>query len=101
VLPPSTLTCVALIPFPPPADDAPLVHSALDGAPASRWINPDHITSLTPATKERAPGVELLVTCKLQGLPEDRWHLGVYRDVHAANAAWAEFIDYLSARTHG
>jgi len=91
-----TLTCVALIPFPPAADDAPLVHSALGGAPASRWINPEHITSLIPATLQGESDVELVVDHKLQGLPEGRWHLGRYADVEIATAAWGQFIRYVS-----
>lgn len=88
---------MALIPFPPSADDAPLVHSALKGPPPSRWINPDHLTSLIPSTIQGESDVELVVDYKLQGLPEGRWHLGHYREVQTAKAAWQQFIDYVSA----
>jgi hypothetical protein len=72
----------------------------LDGAPAARWINPTHLTSATPITKELGSrSVELLATIKLQGLPEDRWHLGIYPSAEAANAAWLQFIGYLSANS--
>lgn len=90
---------MALVPFPPSADAAPLVHSALDGAPASRWINPAHITSMVPTTRERDFRIELTVTVKLQGMTEDRWHLGSYEDVAAADAAWRQFIAHLSEKS--
>lgn len=90
---------VPLIPFPPSPADAPLVHSALDGTPASRWINPAHITSMVPSTRERDFRAELTVSVKLQGMAEDRWHLGTYDDLAAADAAWGQFIAYVSANS--
>jgi hypothetical protein len=90
---------VALIPFPPAADQAPAVHAALGAPPAARWINPDHLTSLIPATLQGDHTVELVVDYKLQGLPEGRWHLGHYKDLEHAHEAWAEFIGYLTRHT--
>ncbi|RDV44012.1 hypothetical protein DOE76_14860 [Leifsonia sp. ku-ls] len=92
---------MALIAFPPAAADAPLIHAALGGAPAARWINPNHITSLIPVTRQGDHEVELVVDYKLQGLPEGRWHLGRYRDIDEAHAAWAQLIDHIAAHTDG
>jgi hypothetical protein len=91
---------VALIPIPPAAADAPLVHAALGGPPPSRWINPDHITSLIPVTLQGEYDVELVVDYKLHGLPEGRWRLGRYPDVDQAHSAWLQLIDHIAAHTH-
>jgi hypothetical protein len=87
---------MALIPIPPGPDEAPLINAALAGAAASRWVNPDHITHLIPRTISDGFSLELVADVKLQGLPESQWHLGTYRDRDSAEAAWAEFISYLT-----
>ena len=66
----------------------------------SVWINPDHITHLVPVTVQGEFAVELLADYKLQGLSEGRWHLGHYPDRKSAEAAAAEFIEYLSRHSH-
>ena len=91
---------MALIAFPPSADDVPLIHAALGGPPPARWINPDHITSLIPVTIQGENDVELVVDHKLQGLTEGRWHLGRYRGVDEARAAWEQLIQHISAHSH-
>ncbi|MFF9565532.1 hypothetical protein ACF1AJ_19435 [Leifsonia sp. NPDC014704] len=91
---------MALVAFPPAAADVPLIHAALGGPPPARWINPDHITSLIPVTRQGENDVELVVDYKLQGLPEGRWHLGRYPDVDQAHAAWGQLIQHIAAHSN-
>ncbi|MFF2053895.1 hypothetical protein ACFVU2_19980 [Leifsonia sp. NPDC058194] len=54
---------------------------------------------MVPSTRERDFRAELTVSVKLQGMAEDRWHLGTYDDLAAADAAWGQFIAYVSANS--
>jgi len=98
---------VALIPIPPTAADAPRIHEALtrhaaatrSPLPSSRWINPDHITSLKPHSVQGENDVELVADIKLQGLPPERWHFGHYEGKQQADDAFLELIVYIVAHT--
>lgn len=63
---------------------------------ASMWINPDHITSLTPhftaSQNDSGNVVHLSVQLKLQGLPMMEVWLATSTDREAVTGRWTSFI---------
>ncbi len=62
------------------------------------WINPEHVTSIVPQHfRLEGDRVRLQAAIKLEGLPLMTLQLGEHPSEAAADAAWAQLVDELTA----
>lgn len=61
-----------------------------------RWINAEHLVSVTRIQINDDTEVLLFAELKITGMPLERITLGIHHGVEAADAAWSKFIGDLA-----